>query len=75
MPDHEPVYLSLGLRTRVLSDQEEKATMNQKMLEMDNQLAALTTAGRALCDVMLDASQGSAHLVTHLDEAHSMWIP
>ena len=56
MPGRAPVYLSLGLRTRVLSDQEEKATMNQKMLEMDNQLAALTTAGRALCDVMLGVS-------------------
>ena len=34
----------LGLRARALSDQEEKAVVNQKMLEMDNQLAVLTAS-------------------------------
>ena len=50
----------LGLRVRVLSDREERAVANQKMLEMDNQLAALTTSGRALYDVVLGASRGNA---------------
>jgi uncharacterized protein (DUF2236 family) len=40
------------------------------MLEVDNQLAALTTSGRALCDVVLGASRGSAQLAHRLDEAH-----
>jgi hypothetical protein len=70
VPDHEPVYLSLGLRTRALSDQEEKVAMIQKMLEMDNQLVVMTTSGWALCDVVLGAGQGSPQLVPHLDEAH-----
>ena len=45
---------------RALSDQEEKVVVNQKMLEMDNQLAAQTTSGRALCDVVLGAGRGNA---------------
>ena len=45
---------------RALSDQEERVTMNQKMLEVDNQLAAPTASGRALCEVMLDVGRGSA---------------
>jgi hypothetical protein len=44
----------------VLSDQEKKAVANQKMLEMDNQLAALTISVWALCDVMLNAGRGNA---------------
>jgi len=43
---------------RVLLDQEEKEAMSQKMLEMDNQFAALTTSGQALCDVVLNAGWG-----------------
>ena len=43
------------LRTRVLLDQEEKAAMNQRVLEMDNQLVALTASEWALCEVMLGA--------------------
>ena len=45
---------------RALSDQEEKVVVNQKMLEMDNQLAVLTTSGWALCDVMLSTGRGNA---------------
>jgi hypothetical protein len=44
--------------------------MNQKMLEMDNQLAAMTASGWALCNVLLGAGRGSSQLVPHLDEAH-----
>jgi hypothetical protein len=43
---------------RVLLDQEEKATMSQKMLEVDNQLAALTASDRALCDIVLAPARG-----------------
>jgi hypothetical protein len=43
--------------------------MNQRMLEVDNQLATLTASGRALCDVVLGAGRGSAQLSLHLDEA------
>ena len=43
--------------------------MNQRMLEMDNQLAMLTASGWALCEVMLDAGRGSAQLPLCLDEA------
>ena len=39
------------------------------MLEMDNQLAALTTSGWALYDVVLRAGRGNAQLVLRLDEA------
>ena len=59
----------LGLRARALSDQEEKAAANQKMLEMDNQLAALSTSGQALYDVVLGADRRNAQLVLRLDEA------
>ena len=59
----------LGLRARALSDQEEKAAANQKMLEMDNQLVALTTSGQALCDVMHSAGRGNTQLVLCLDES------
>jgi hypothetical protein len=44
--------------------------MNQKMLEMDNQLATMIASGWALCNVVLGAGRGSAQLVPHLDEAH-----
>ena len=47
---------SLGLHARVLSDLEEKAAANQKVLEMGDQLAALTVFGQALCDIMLGTS-------------------
>ena len=43
--------------------------MNQKMLEMDYQLAALTTSEQALYDIMLGVGRGNAQLVLHLDEA------
>jgi hypothetical protein len=39
------------------------------MLEVDNQLAALTASSRALCDIVLGASQGSAQLAHRLDDA------
>jgi hypothetical protein len=65
----ESIFLSLGLCTRALLDQEEKAAMNQRMLEMDNQLAALTASGQALCDVVLGTSRGSPQLACHLDKA------
>jgi hypothetical protein len=39
-------------------DQEEKMTASQKVLEMDTQLAELTSSGRALCDIVLGAGQG-----------------
>jgi hypothetical protein len=54
---------------RALLDQEEKAAMNQRMLEMDNQLAALTTFGHALCDVVLGTSRGSPQLACRFDKA------
>ena len=53
----------------MLSDQEEKAAMNQKVLEMGDQLAVLTISGRALCDVMLDAGWAYAQLALRLDVA------
>ena len=59
----------LGLRMRALSDQEEKVVVNQKMLELDNQLAALTTSRQALYDIVLGADRGNAQLVLRLDEA------
>ena len=59
----------LGLRTRVLSNQEEKVVVNQKMLELDNQLAALTTSRQALYDIVLRAGRWNAKLVLRLDEA------
>ena len=37
---------------------------------MDNQLATLTTFGRALCEVVLGDGRGSALLPLRLDEAH-----
>ena len=37
---------------------------------MDTLLVALTSSGRALCDVVLGAGRGNAQLVPHLDEAH-----
>ena len=43
--------------------------MNQKVLEMDNQLAVLTASRWILCDVVLGTGQGSAQLASHLDEA------
>ena len=43
--------------------------VNQKMLELDNQLAALTTSRQALYDIVLGADRGNAKLVLHLDEA------
>jgi hypothetical protein len=43
--------------------------MNQRMLEMDNQLAALTASGQALCDVVLGTSRGSPQLACRLDKA------
>lgn len=43
--------------------------MNQKVLEMNDQLAALTTSGRALCDVVLGTGRGNAQLALHLDNA------
>ena len=46
------------------------AATNQKVLEMDNQLAALTTFGWILCNIMLDVGQGSAQLASCLDEAY-----
>ena len=54
----------------MLSNQEKKVTMNQRMLEMDNQLATLTVSGRALYEVVLGAGRGSARLPLCLDEAH-----
>ena len=57
----------LGLRVRGLSDQEDKAVADQKMLEMDNQLAVLTTSRWALYDVMLGAGRGNAQLVGSSD--------
>ena len=42
--------------------------MSQRMLGMDNQLAALTASGRALCDVVLGVGRGNAQLVLHLDK-------
>ena len=60
MPGCEPICLSLGLRVTALSDQEEKAAVNQKVLEMDNQLAALTISGRILYGVVLSTGGGSA---------------
>ena len=60
---------SLGLCARALSNQEEKAAANQKVLEMSDQLAALTILGRVLCDVVLGAGRGNAQLALHLDEA------
>ena len=59
----------LGLRMRALSDQEEKVVVNQKMLELDNQLAALTTSRQALYDIVLRAGRWNAKLVLRLDEA------
>jgi hypothetical protein len=44
--------------------------VSQRMLEMDDQLAALIASGWALYDIVLGASRGSAQLVPHLDEAH-----
>ena len=44
-------------------------TTNQRMLEIDNQLAVLTTSGQALYEVMLGAGRGSALLPLRLDEA------
>ena len=44
--------LYLGLCTRALSDQEEKAVPNQNVLEMGNQLAAF---GWVLYNVVLSA--------------------
>lgn len=60
---------SLVLRVRALSDQEEKAAANQKVLEIGDQLVALIASGQALYDIMLSASQGDAELVLRLDEA------
>lgn len=34
--------------------------MNQKVLEMSDQLVALTVLGQVLCDVMLSVGQGNA---------------
>ena len=45
--------------------QEEKVTVNQRMLEIDNQIATLTAFGRALCEVVLGAGRRSARL--HVD--------
>jgi hypothetical protein len=56
------------LHARALSDQEEKVAVNQKVLEMDNQLAALTAFGWILYDVVLGTDRGSAQLVSHLDK-------
>ena len=58
-----------GLRARAHSDQEEKAAANQRVLEMDDQLAALTASGWALCDVVLGAGRGNAQPALRLDEA------
>ena len=41
------------MRAKALSNQEEKTVVNQKVKEMGNQLAALTTSRWALCDVVL----------------------
>ena len=62
--------LSSGLHARVLSDQEEKAAINQRVLEMGDQLAALTVSNRALCDIVLGNSWGNAQLAFHLGVAH-----
>jgi hypothetical protein len=37
----------------VLLDQEEKVVVNQRVLDMDNQLVALIAYARVLCNVML----------------------
>jgi hypothetical protein len=37
----------------VLLDQEEKVVVNQRVLDMDNQLVALIASSRVLCNVML----------------------
>ena len=55
----EPVVL-LGMRVEALSNQEEKTAANQKVKEMGNQLAALTTSRWGLYDVVLGAGQGNA---------------
>jgi len=64
----EPVVL-LGMRVEALSNQEEKTAANQKVKEMGNQLAALTTFGRALCDLVLGVGRGDARLALRFDEA------
>ena len=50
-------------------NQEEKVVANQRVLEMDNQLSALTASGWALCDVMLGVGRGNARLLLCLDKA------
>ena len=42
---------------------------------MDNQLAALTASGWALCDVVLDIGQGDGQLALCLNEAHLLVDP
>ena len=54
---------------RVLSDKVDKVTVIQRTLEMENQLAALTAFGRALCEVMLGVGRGTAHLPLCLNES------
>ena len=54
---------------RALSDQEEKADANQRMLEMDDQLAMLTASRRVLYDIVLGTGRWNAQLVPHLDKA------
>ena len=53
----------------MLSDQEEKVAVNQKVLEMGDQLAVLTISGWALCDVVLGAGWANAQLALRLDVA------
>ena len=43
--------------------------MNQKVLEMGDQLVALTVFAWALCDVVLDAGPWIAQWALHLDKA------
>lgn len=63
------LLFSLGLRVRVPLDQEKMA-VNQKALEMGDQLAMLTAFGRALCNVMLGTGRGDSQLALHLDKAY-----
>lgn len=48
------LVVSLGLHSRALLDQEEKATVDQRVQEVATQLVALAISTQALCDIMLD---------------------
>lgn len=60
----------LGLRMGALSDLEARTAAEQRTQEVAAELAALTSSGRVMCDVMLCADRGSTQLALRLDEAH-----